>query len=348
MSTFACWLIALLAVSPAMPSTAPSHTGLQHNVVFTAYPRFADNAELLRRVVSPLNAYRIKQGFAARSATLESEPLDPRQQRFALYVPPGPAPANGYTLLVFVPPWNDALVPVQWIQVLDRTRTIFVTAARSGNDTDVLNRREPLALLAAYGTMQRHHIDPAHVYVGGFSGGSRVALRLALAYPDVFRGALLDAGSNPIGTAQVPLPPADLLHRFQRSTRIVFVTGDDDVIRQAQLARASESLKRWCVFDTASITLLHTGHTLADAAGFARAMNALSHPRAPDARAFASCNAGIDRALDAALKAAHSELEAGRFRKARRSIEAIDARYGGLAAPRSVELLQALERAPHH
>lgn len=51
----------------------------------------------------------------------------------------------------------------------------------------------------------------------GFSGGSRVAEIAALAYPDVFRGAILNAGADPIdGQDGIDKPPADLLRAFQR------------------------------------------------------------------------------------------------------------------------------------
>lgn len=337
-------LVALLALSSAaIAKEAPAPVGLQHDVTFIAYPGYARNGELLRRFRSPLTAMRIEASLANHPGILRARPLDPARERFALYVPTGPVPSNGYGLLVFVSPWDDGRVPAQWIPVLDRTHTIFVSAARSGNDADVFNRREPLALVAAYNVMQRYRTDPKRVYVGGFSGGSRVALRLALGYADVFRGALLDAGSDPIGTAQIPLPPADLLQRFQQSSRIVFLTGDLDALRQTQQARAGESLRRWCVFDAASITLLRTGHVLADAAGFARALDALKHETVPDARKLATCNAGIETALDSALQQVRSLINAGRFEDVRRALAAIDASYGGFAAPRSVQLQRAID-----
>jgi predicted esterase len=342
--------MALLVLSPAaLAKKAPAPPiGLQRDVTFTAYPGYARNGELLRRLRSPLQALHVEASLAKNPGVLRAQPLDPAQQHFALYVPPGPVPPQGYALLVFVPPWDDARVPAQWIPVLDRTRTIFVSAARSGNDADVFNRREPLALVAAYNVMQRYRTDPNRVYVGGFSGGSRVALRLALGYPDVFRGALLDAGSDPIGTARIPLPPADLLHRFRQSTRIVFLTGDLDALHQTQQARAGESLRQWCVFDTASVTLLRTGHVLADPAGFARGLDALSHATVPDARKLATCNAGIEAALDSTLRQVRALINAGRFEDARRALAAVDARYGGFAAPRSVELQHTIDARESH
>ena len=55
---------------------------------------------------------------------------------------------------------------------------------------------EPLALLAAHNIMQPYSVNREHVFIGGVSGGSRIALRVALSYRDLFRGALLNAGSD--------------------------------------------------------------------------------------------------------------------------------------------------------
>jgi pimeloyl-ACP methyl ester carboxylesterase len=345
------WLTALgmaglctAALCAALPTT-----GLQRDVVFNLPAPLARNGELLRRLVSPLHALDMQRKMAGNPEALEALPLAPAQQHFALYVPTSAAPASGYALLVFVPPWKDARIPVEWTPALDRNRVIFVTAAGSGNDSNVLDRRDPLALLAAYNVMQRYLVDPARVYVGGFSGGSRVALRLALAYPDLFRGALLDAGSDPIGTAQLPLPPIDLLHRFQQSSRIVFLTGSDDLARQTQLARTQTSLAQWCAFDTESITLLHTSHVLADATAFARGLAALFKPHLADATKMDACRARNAAALDSDLGKAESLAHSGHSDQAMQSLTGIDARYGGLAAPRSIGLLRDInmQRASH-
>jgi len=113
------------------------------------------------------------------------------------------------------------------------------------------------------------------VYIGGFSGGARVALRLALGYPDLFHGALLNAGSDPIGTADVPLPPADLFKRFQESTRIVYLTGERDEENLAIDMGSRRSLEKWCVLDVVTRTEPRTGHQLADGFSLGRALEAL-------------------------------------------------------------------------
>src|ERR1700744_3727341 len=209
-----CCSIVVLALA------APAKAGeLQQHVVFTEASPYASGKEMLRRIFTPLTG--------APFGKIEGLPLDLSKESFTVYVP-SKKPPNGYGLMVFVPPWGDGHMPEDWAPVLDDSSVIFVAADNSGNRTEVRTRREPLALIAAQNIMRQYEVDPSRVFVAGFSGGSKVALRLALAYPDIFRGAFLNSGSEPIGTSSIPLPPTDLFDRFQKSSRIVYATGDDD------------------------------------------------------------------------------------------------------------------------
>lgn len=235
----------------------------------------------MRRLYNPLE-------YAGR--TLHGQPLDLAKERYSIYVPGhARSPSGTYSLLVFIPPYPRAEVPRQWIPVLDRNNTIFVTAANSGNEAPTVNRREPLALLAAYNVMRQYNVDPQQVYIGGFSGGARIALRLALGYPDLFHGALLNAGSDPIGTTDVPLPPADLFKRFQESTRLVYLTGERDEENLAGDMHSRRSLEKWCVFDVVTQTEPRTGHQLADAFSLGRSLEALLGTRQTPSDKLEAC-----------------------------------------------------------
>jgi len=212
---------ATLTVGLVLSAASFADSGLMKNVVFSETSELSSSAEIARRMFTPLAYRRVRSHFAE----VREQPIDPAHEKFVVYVPPDPTPEKGFGLLVFIPPWPEASLPDDWSRILDRHAIIFVSAANSGNDAGTLDRRVPLALLGYENIRRRYPIDTERVYVGGLSGGSRVALRVALAYPDVFRGALLNAGSDPIGGDQVSLPPADLFRRFQESTRIVFVTG---------------------------------------------------------------------------------------------------------------------------
>jgi predicted esterase len=328
-------VVACIAFAAESPTT--SANGVHKDVVFTDYSPLAASAELARRVLSPLRALHLSLQAARSGTPIRAQSIDLAGERFAFYVPPQ-APPHGYALLVFVPPWDEAGVPREWLTVLDRHDMICVSAANSDNSADLLKRREPLALLAAANIMRRYPIDPERIYITGFSGGSRVAERLALGYPDVFRGALLNASSDPLGDGQIPLPPADLLQRFQERTRIVFVTGARDKINMSKDIATRRSLQQWCVFDFDTQVMQWRSHEMPDRFEFSRALDALVKQPHPDSDKLSACRARIETELAAQLGEVDALFASGKAEQARRLLVDIDARYGGLAAPRSIEL----------
>jgi len=327
-------IAALLAVcGPAR--AAP--VGLQTDVTFTSYSPLSGNAELARRLLSPLTAAKIPQALARAGAGLSAQPIDLAGERFVVYAPPT-APPGGYGLMVFVPPWPEAKLPLGWAPVLDRYGLIFVSAARSDNQTSALARREPLALLAEQNIVSRYKVDPNRIYIAGFSGGSRIAMRLALGYPDLFRGALLNAGADPIGDGDIPLPPKDLFLQFQQSSRLVYVTGQRDVVSLGMDGGSAQSMRGWCMFDLDAEVTPWVGHAAADPAALVHALDALTHPQPPDPAKLAACRASLEVKVTADLDQAQALIGRSRRLEALKLLEKIDRRFGGLAAPRSVEL----------
>jgi hypothetical protein len=340
-----CALVATCAVAvharTVTAAGAADAAGLHSDIPFSEYSPLSRTSELVRRLFSPLQGWRTNRLIEKRGDVREQS-INLSREKFVVYLP-STKPPGGYALLVFVPPWEQATVPSQWIAELDRRGMIFVTAANSGNDASVLDRREPLALLAAHNIVQRYPIDPGRVYIGGFSGGSRVAMRLAMGYPDLFRGALLNAGSDPIGDAQIPLPPADLMHEFQQSTRLVYLTGKDDAPRLDMDAHSRRSMQEWCVFDIATVQVAWSGHELPSATAFKRGLDALETRTNPATEKIASCRQQYQTQLDDQLRAVEQALGSGRIAEATTMLEKIDTRYGGLAAPRSLELAEKLD-----
>jgi pimeloyl-ACP methyl ester carboxylesterase len=310
---------------------------LQSDVVFSDYSPLSSSTELLHRLLSPLNAVQLTKKLAHSPVALRDQPIDLAQERFTVYVPSHPR-AQGYGLLVFVPPWENARLPRGWAAVLDRHGVIFVSAANSGNEANILDRRDPLALLAAHNIMQRFRVDPERIYIGGFSGGSRVALRLALGFPDLFRGAFLNAGSDPIGEAQTPLPPPELFARFQEMTRLVYISGQDDAVNVDKDAGSTQSLLEWCVFDWYAERSPWTGHEVAGPTVLGRALDMLDKHAEPKVARSNNCRLRINQELGKQIDQANDLLAAGNVDGARRLLNKIDTRYGGLAAPRSVDL----------
>lgn len=328
-----------LALWACARQTVPGPPATQlHDVIFDRYSPLSSNEEIARRTLTPLTFLHGQQALAARGQALGGQPVDLAKERFAVYVPAGAPPARGHGLLVFVSPGPEAPQPRRWRPPLDRHGLIFVSAANSGNEAGVLERRLPLALLAWENVRARYRIDPSRVYVGGLSGGSRVAEIAALAYPDVFRGALLNAGSEPIGGERgVYLPPADLFRSFRR-TRLVYVTGEDDPgnLEDDQISQAS--MKEWCVFNVEVQVARRRGHEALDAAAMNDALDALDRSAAVDEGELLRCTERVERELSSRLAEAEAALARGDREGARARIAAIDRRYGGLAAPATAEL----------
>ena len=332
-----------LAAQPSGDGAVP--VGPQNNVVFTNYSSLSSAAEIVRRMISPLEARRVFQAAGRSGKNLEGQPLDLAKERFSLYVP-RQAPPQGYALLVYVSPYDDAKIPIDWISVLDRHGMIFVTAARSGNAANVFDRREPLALLGAVNVLSRYAIDAQRIYVAGFSGGSRVAEHLAIGYPELFRGGLLLAGSDPAGDAHLPLPSPDIFARFQEAGRLIYASGSRDAYHLAEDGVSRKSMQAWCMFDVAGNTVPALGHELPGGATFDRLLGQLDAPKAPDPARLGECRAQVQASLDAALRAVQDLARAGRLDKARDALGKLDAHFGGLAAPRSVELAESLNASP--
>jgi hypothetical protein len=154
---------------------------------------------------------------------------------------------------------------------------------------------------------------------------------------------LLNAGSDPIGDAQIPLPPADLMREFQQSTRLVYLTGKDDSPRLDMDAHSRRSMQEWCVFDIGTVQVAWSGHEVPSAAAFKKGLDALETRANPSVEKIAACRQQHEAQLGDQLHAVEQALGSGRIAEARAMLEKIDTRYGGLAAPRSVELAERIE-----
>lgn len=323
-----------------MPGAATAGQFLRDQAI-AEYALPASNLELARRLLTPLAALEVEAELDRTAHGQASYPVDLASEKFDLYVP-ARRPAAGYGLLVFIPPWQDARLPPGWASALDAAGMLFATPERAGNAESVLGRRAPLALLIAAHMVAHYAVDPARVYVGGFSGGSRTALRLALGYPDLFRGALLDAGSDPVGTAAVPLPARDLALRFQAFSHVVFVTGerDEENVRIAQ--QSVRSLSHWCAFNVDSIIEPRTGHEPVSAATLARALALLDGPTPPEPGRLDRCRSERDAELKHQLALLDAAGSTGHDSRYRRQLKSIDAKFTGVAA----DELRARAQAP--
>lgn len=341
-AAFAARVAAALLAWVAGAACAAGET-VQRDLVFAQASALARPEVLLSRLTTPLRG--ALRAESARSGGAAAWPaLDPAAERFEMFVPSGTPPAAGFGLVVFVPPWEGQGLPAAWLPVLQRHGFAAATAARSGNAQDVAMRRIPLALTAFENARSRYRIDPARVFAAGFSGGSRVALLLALAYPDVFRGALLNAGSDPLGTAEVPLPAADLFEPFERGSRLVYLSGTLDAPAIAADRASRRSARDLCVTNTRLLTVAGGRHEPAGTQAFERALDALESPLADEAGEV-GCRARRARSIAREAGSIAALADAGRRERALRRLLELDARWGGLAAEASDGIARRLNAA---
>lgn len=345
-------VLSLACASPLqglLAAAAPLPPGWHAEQVFDTYSPLAAKREFARRVFTPTTVERLQRFERASGVTAVEHTVNLAQERFDLYVP-ATRPAAGYGLIVFVSPTPAFSPSRDWKREFDARGLVFVTARRSGNEQNLYERRMPLALHAYANVAARLPIDPARVYVAGFSGGSRVAQRLALAHSDVFRGVLLFASSDPFGVPGVlgepPLSPptAEFMRPFQERTRVVFVTGRADLPNRVRDERTRASLRAYCVSNIADINVPRLGHWVPDRPHITHALAALEAPPADDPDREA-CRIGLQRSVDAALDRVAALLAEGRAKEAGIALGEAEDRYGGLAAPRSVELAVAIAAA---
>src|SRR5262249_34571512 len=141
-------------------------------------------------------------------------------------------------------------------------------------------------------------------------------------------------------------PPRDLFQRFQEGSRLIYVTGEEDKINLDLDRRSFSAMRDLCMANTDSITMRGLGHETADPASLSRALEFLRSPPPPDAQTLQSCRTAVEKDVAAGLDRVETLLAQGRQDQARTLLVETDRHFGGLAAPRSLELAARLEKAP--
>ena len=158
----------------------------------------------------------------------------------------------------------------------------------------------------------------------------------------MFRGALLNSGSDPIGTEAIPLPPADLLHRFQESSRVYFLTGDLDMGPRGEQAESKASLQKFCVFDVQTAAFWRAGHTTADKHALSAALDALLDPVPAKRDGLSECRARNQSELASAVQRIETLIASGDKASARQALTDLDTKFGNLAADQILALEKKL------
>jgi pimeloyl-ACP methyl ester carboxylesterase len=323
-------------------STCSAEPAAPRIVPLESLSPLAATPELVRRTFSPTSQDRLRQVQASTGKAPPEYSIDPEEEELELFVPSLPD-SGRYGLLVFVMP-ADIPMPEDWRGPLQRAGYILVSAQRSGNSQSVQGRRIPLALHAYEHVRSRYPLDPARVFIGGFSGGSRMAQWTAMAYPDVFRGAMLVGGSLQIGEYEVIFPPRELALKFLSSSKLVFATGSEDALNGGIDRRNRKVLESLCFQGYARVAQMRLGHWLPSGGGLTRILSELEKP-VVTGEGFDQCVQGLDADIERRLAEVETLIAAGRMNEAGIALGEMEDRYGGLAGDRAVPLARTISQA---
>jgi len=124
-------------------------------------------------------------------------------------------------VVVFVSPTDSGKPPDGWLELLQQRRLSWVAAEDFGN-------RQPSAqrvLVAVMGlslAQRSTTLDRKRIYIGGMSGGGRIASMTATRFPQMFSGGLYIVGAN------FWMPDDAKLKQLAAQNRYVFITGNED------------------------------------------------------------------------------------------------------------------------
>ena len=99
---------------------------------------------------------------------------------------------------------------------MDRNNLVWIGANDSGNEIDQA-RRVAYGLMAPLLVRQEYNVDPARVYLHGFSQACALNFRFALTYPETLRGFIGICGGIPSDLAENALyrpAAADVLYLY--------------------------------------------------------------------------------------------------------------------------------------
>lgn len=215
------------------------------------------------------------------------------QESFEVYLPQSYDGTLPHGLFVFISAGAGGAPEKEWPAVLDKHGLIFVGANNSGNERKIWYRAN-LALDAVHNMTKRYRIDPERVYVGGSSGGGRMASQVGVAYADVFTGGFFMIGCDYFRNVDVigggrywkasfPAPAAGILEKARTKGRYVIFTGDKDMNQPSSIAMYENGFKKDSFAYVQYYEAKNWGHTPPNGEWFAKGVQSLDAPLASEA-----------------------------------------------------------------
>jgi predicted esterase len=265
--------LTILFICACCAAEEPPKTG-DVTLTFTNKSPLSDAAKLTRR--------------GGWSLDFIKKQIDPdyelAKESFSAYIPANYDGTQPYGLFVWISAGPKGDFPAAFKPALDQHHLIWIGANNSGNPRAMLVRMG-LALDAVDNMKSQYKIDDERIYIGGISGGGKVATILGVGWPDAFRGGFYIVGCShyrdvPTGETGhfwprgFNAPEPKLLTDAKQRNRHVFFTGEKDMNRKPTVG-IYEAFK---VDKFQHLTLLDlpgVGHELPNAESFEKGVAAL-------------------------------------------------------------------------
>jgi predicted esterase len=170
---------------------------------------------------------------------------DSTAQTYELYVPKSLKKGDSPGLILFISPGDRSTGLESLRKVCDEQKLIFASPHGAGNNTD--SRKRIRIVLDVLDDLRREYrVDPDRTYIGGFSGGGRMACAIGFSLPEYFGGVI------PVCAAGDLREESWLRQRVIDRLSVAHLTGETDFnrgeverFRGAMLANVGVRSKVW-------------------------------------------------------------------------------------------------------
>lgn len=231
---------------------------------------------------------------------------DSTKQRYELFVPDGYREKKSSAVVIFISPGNQPSGYAAFREACTNLGVIFASPYEAGNNCPS-PRRTRIVLDVLDDVRRRFNTDVERTYIGGFSGGGRVACNIGFALPEYFGGVI------PVCAAGELRQESWLRRRCIDRLSVALVTGERDFNR-GEVERFRGPLLEEVGVRTRIWVKTGMGHGLPDSATFTAVLGWLDES-AVDRRKLAKRNPstsappseGLDRATQARQLLADAE-----------------------------------------
>ncbi|GIW80477.1 MAG: hypothetical protein KatS3mg105_2284 [Gemmatales bacterium] len=178
-------------------------------------------------------ATRLDWVYAVSNQSRASEKLpqyDSTKQAYELYVPEDYNANKKWPVILFLSAGDRPAGWKQFQAVCQKHGILFASPYGAGNGTEQ-KKRVRIVLDVLDDLCRRYHTDPDRTYLGGFSGGARIASAVASALPEYFGGVIGVCASGPTGFPGGIREETYLQHRVIERLSVALVTGENDFNR---------------------------------------------------------------------------------------------------------------------